>query len=229
MAINLFDRLLEKSWENRFLFVLVAFLGFLILSPLFDNFFRLSLLLDIFLTIIFISVIYAVSQKRHYFLIGTLLILPLLLATWTKHLVVSPALSLIGTCSGILFFAFMVITIVSFVFKQTRVTLNVINASVVVYLLMAMMWAMLFILVEKVQPGAFSTIESQGEGTNFPFFYYSFVTITTLGYGDITPTTEIARSLALLEAVIGQIYLVVLVARLVGIHIAQSMAERKSQ
>ena len=228
MAIKFSDRLLKKSWENRFLFVLVAFLSFLILSPLLNNFFRLSLLLDIFLTIIFISVIYAVSQKRHYLLIGTLLVLPLLLATWTKHLVVSPALSLIGTCSGILFFAFMVITIVLFVFKQNRVTLNVINASVVVYLLMAMMWAMLFILVEQVQPGSFSTLKIQAEESNFNFFYYSFVTITTLGYGDITPSTEIARSLALLEAVIGQIYLVVLVARLVVIHIAQSMTERRS-
>ena len=229
MAIKFSDRLFQKSWENRFLFVLVAILGFLILSPLLDNFFRLSLLLDIFLTIIFISAIYAVSQKRHYFFIGTLLILPLLLATWTKHFLMSPALSLIGTCSGILFFAFMVITIVSFVFKQTRVTLNVINASVVVYLLMAMMWTMLFILVEKVQPGSFSTLKIHAEESTYNFFYYSFVTITTLGYGDITPSTEIARSLALLEAVIGQIYLVVLVARLVGIHIAQSMAERQSQ
>ena len=228
MAIPFFDRLLEKSWENRFLFVLAAILSFLILSPLLKNFLRVSQFLDLFLTIIFISAIYAVSQKRHYFLIGTLLILPLLLATWTKQLIMSPALSFIGTCSGILFFAFMVITIVSFVFKQNRVTLNVINASIVVYLLMAMMWAMLFILVEQVQPGSFSMIESQEEGSTFHLFYYSFVTITTLGYGDITPTTEVARSLALLEAVIGQIYLVVLVARLVGVHIAQSMAERKS-
>jgi hypothetical protein len=141
---------------------------------------------------------------------------------------VSPALSFIGTCSGILFFAFLVITIVSFVFKQNRVTLNVINASVVVYLLIAIMWAFLFILVEKVHPGSFSIVASQGEDSTFHFFYYSFVTITTLGYGDITPVSDIARSLALLEALIGQIYLVVLVARLVGIHIAQSMAERKS-
>jgi len=227
MATKFSDQLFQKSWENRFLFVLVAILGFLILSPLLNNFFGLSSLLNIFLTVIFISAIYAVSQKRHYLLIGTLLVLPMLLDTWTRHLLVSPALSFIGTCSGILFFAFLAITIVSFVFKQNRVTLNVINASIVVYLLVAIMWAFLFILVDKVQPGSFSIVESQGEGITFHFFYYSFVTITTLGYGDITPTTEIARSLAVIEALIGQIYLVVLVARLVGIHIAQSMAERR--
>ena len=99
-------------------------------------------------------------------------------------------------------------------------TLNVIYAAIAVYLFIAFMWAFLFLLVEKLQPGSI-TLGGTEEST-FHFFYYSFVTITTLGYGDITPTSEIARSLALLEAVIGQIYLVVLVARLVGIHIAQS-------
>jgi hypothetical protein len=151
----------------------------------------------------------------------------MLLATWINYFIESPSLSLIGTFSGILFFAFMVITILSFIFKQNTVTFNVINASVVVYLLMAMMWALLFILLETLHPGSFSLAASQSQQSNFHFFYYSFVTITTLGYGDITPATEIARSLAVLEAVIGQIYLVVLVARLVGMQIAQSMAERK--
>jgi hypothetical protein len=58
------------------------------------------------------------------------------------------------------------------------------------------------------------------------FVYYSFVTQTTLGYGDITPITAPARSLSLLEAVIGQLYVAVLIARLVGIHIAQSSREK---
>lgn len=201
----------------------------MILSPLLKGFIGLTLLLDIFLTVIFVSSIYAVGRGKHHLIIATLLILPMLIATWTKHLIMSPALSLIGTCSGILFFTFMVLTILSFIFKQNTVTLNVINAAVVVYLLMAIIWAFLFILVEKAHPGSFSMAESQLQENIFPFFYYSFVTITTLGYGDITPATEIARSLAGLEAVTGQIYLVVLVARLVGINIAQSLSGRKLQ
>ena len=228
MAIPFFDRLLEKSWENRFLFVLVSLLSFLILSPLFKGFIGLRSLLDIFLTIVFISSICAVSQKRRDFIIATLLVLPLLLATWVNHFIESPALSLVGTCSGILFFAFMAITILSFVLKKNIVTVNVIYAAIVVYLFIALMWGFIFILVEKLQPGSIALAQSQIEEGSFHLYYYSFVTITTLGYGDITPSTEIARSLAVLEAIIGQIYLVVLVARLVGIHIAQSMAERKS-
>jgi voltage-gated potassium channel Kch len=55
------------------------------------------------------------------------------------------------------------------------------------------------------------------------FIYYSFVTITTLGYGDITPITGVARAFSMLEAIVGQIYLVVLVARLVGVNITQTI------
>ena len=223
MTENAVSWLVERCTQERFFFLLVSLLSFLILSPLLKGFIGLSSLLDIFLTVVFISSIYAVSQKKHHLVIATLLVFPLFLSTWTRYFIESPALSIAGTFSGILFFGFMVVTILSFVLQQAKVTLNVIYAAVVVYLSLAMMWAMIFILMEILQPGSIA-VGQTGEGT-FHFFYFSFVTITTLGYGDITPTSEIARSLALLEAVIGQIYLVVLIARLMGIHIAQSMKE----
>ena len=223
MAENAIDWLVKKCIQERFFFVLVSLMSFLILSPLLKNFIGLSNLLNIFLSFVLISSIYAVSQKMHQRVIALLLAIPLLLSTWINYYLESPALSIAGTFSGILFFGFIVVIILSFVLKQAQVTLNVIYAAIVVYLSLAMMWGMIFILVELLQPGSI-TLGQTGEGS-FHFFYYSFVTITTLGYGDITPKSEIARSLALLEAVIGQIYLVVLVARLVGIHIAQSMKE----
>ena len=223
MVAKTINWLVEKCTRERFFFVLVSLLSFLILSPLLKNFIGLSNLLNIFLSFVLISSIYAVSQKMHQRVIALLLALPLLLSTWINYYLESPVLSIVGTFSGILFFGFIVVIILSFVLKQAQVTLNVIYAAIVVYLSLAMMWGMIFILVELLQPGSI-TLGQTGEGS-FHFFYYSFVTITTLGYGDITPTSEIARSLALLEAVIGQIYLVVLVARLVGLHIAQSMRE----
>lgn len=73
---------------------------------------------------------------------------------------------------------------------------------------------------ETFQPGSFQM--PQGTINQATFTYYSYVTLTTLGYGDITPISTPARSLALLEAMMGQLYLAVLIARLVGIHIAQS-------
>jgi len=137
-----------------------------------------------------------------------------------------PFMYLAGQCFGIVFFAFMVVTILSFVFKQYDITHDVIYGAVVVYLFIAIMWTYIFRVVEVLQPGSFTITQALAEETRLTFLYYSIVTITTLGYGDITPVTDVAKSFSALEAVIGQIYLVVLVARLVGINIAQSMNKK---
>ena len=75
---------------------------------------------------------------------------------------------------------------------------------------------------QTLQPGSFSMAQGQSGKTQIEFTYYSFVTLTTLGYGDITPLSSRVKVLSMLEAVVGQIYLVVLVARLVGLHISHS-------
>jgi voltage-gated potassium channel Kch len=91
---------------------------------------------------------------------------------------------------------------------------------------MALAWSFIFGVVESLNPGSFSIPDIEGISTSRSFLYYSFVTITTLGYGDITPVTSLARSLCVLEAVIGQLYLVVQVAWLVGVHVSQSMLKK---
>jgi hypothetical protein len=184
--------------------------------------------MDIFFTSILISAVYAVSKKKYILLIAALLALPMLVSIWTNRFVEIPSLVLVGDCFGILFMAFMVIVILSFIFRKQEITSNVIYGAIVVYLLIAIMWAFVFSVLENIHPGSFAVGEDQIEAGRSLFIYYSFVTITTLGYGDITPVTAPANSFSFLEAVTGQIYLVVLVARLVGIHIAQSM-DRKSR
>ncbi len=83
------------------------------------------------------------------------------------------------------------------------------------------MWGIVYLLLNVIAPGSFVGItgETWSEQLN-EFTYHSFVTLTTLGYGDITPAAPVARTLNYLEAVLGQMYLTVLVAALVGIHIA---------
>lgn len=93
--------------------------------------------------------------------------------------------------------------------------------AICVYFMIGLLWALIFSTLELLQPGSFQM--PQGQGTELSHFsYYSYVTLTTLGYGDITPISPPARSLALLEAIMGPLYIAVLIARLVGIHIVQS-------
>ena len=220
--------LIQTYFRDRFLFLLISILCLLVIAPIFKDFIGIRVLMDIFTTAILISGVYVVSKKRYVPLTAALLALPMLVSIWTNRFVEIPSLILVGDYFGILFMAFMVVVILSFIFSEQEVTINVIYASIVVYLLIAIMWAFIYLVLESIHPGSFATGEGQIEVGRRLYIYYSFVTITTLGYGDVTPTTDLANSFSFLEAVTGQIYLVVLVARLVGIHIAQSM-NRKAE
>ncbi len=215
-------------FKDRFLFLLISILCLLILVPIFRGFVGIRILMNAFITAILISGVYAVSKKKHIPIIAALLALPMVTSIWSSYFVKIPSLVLVGDCFGIAFIAFLVAVILSFIFGEQEVTSNVIYGAIVVYLLIAIMWAFIFSVLESIHPGSFTVGEDQIEAGRSLFIYYSFVTITTLGYGDITPITATANSFSFLEAVTGQIYLVVLVARLVGMHIAQSM-DRKSR
>jgi voltage-gated potassium channel Kch len=112
-----------------------------------------------------------------------------------------------------------------FFVNSKKIDFNIVIASIVVYLLIALVWAEAYNLIEIASPGSFNFAVMISEAGAEHFTYFSFITITTLGYGDIIPATNLARAVSMLEAFVGQVYLVVLVARLVGMQIAQSLRE----
>ena len=106
------------------------------------------------------------------------------------------------------------------VFFSGVVDSNRIVGAVCVYLLMGLIWALLYLLIAQTIPGAFTGLEQLNWYENFSAVaYYSFVTLTTLGYGDITPVAPLARFLAYMEAVAGVFYMAILVASLIGVAI----------
>lgn len=107
------------------------------------------------------------------------------------------------------------------IFSETLVTSDTIQGGIAVYFLSGLLWALFYQILISFDPEALSLpVHVSGEISEM--VYFSFITLTTLGYGDITPVTWMAKNLALLEAVWGQIYLAVLVARLVGLHLSSS-------
>ena len=98
-----------------------------------------------------------------------------------------------------------------------EVDLNVIVGSVALYLLIGMIWSILFTILLEFSPDALNGIDAGMWYDNYPLTtYFSFVTLTTLGYGDISPATPVAQVMVILEAVIGMFYLAVIVASLIG-------------
>ena len=105
------------------------------------------------------------------------------------------------------------------------ITFHRIQGAVAAYLLLGILWANAYALLAHLRPGAFSGPLSPADGPR-AFFYFSFVTLTTVGYGDVLPVHPAARSLAMLEAVTGPLYLAILVARLVSLAVAPDVKSR---
>lgn len=100
---------------------------------------------------------------------------------------------------------------------------NRIVGAICIYLLMGLIWALMYLFIAQAIPGAFNGVEQMVWYDNFAdVAYYSYVTLTTLGYGDISPVAPIARFLVYMEAVVGVFYMAILVASLIGVGINEA-------
>lgn len=111
------------------------------------------------------------------------------------------------------------------VFLAGAINLNKIVGSICIYLLLVITWAVFYEFLELLNPGSFVGITSDPDGSRFDeFVYFSMVTITTLGYGDISPDTLVAGFWAGMEALVGVFYIAILVASLVGDFMSRNSA-----
>jgi Ion channel len=215
------------SWiRRRYIFLLAMLLAMLAVVPFLEGFIGLRILFNVFLSVVLVSAVYALSQKIRHLMIAVVLAIPMLISIWFDYFVRSDAIFLIGRICGVMFIAFTIYHILRHIFRELEVTRDTIAGATAVYLLFAIMWSFLYAVLERLQPGSFAVSVAETIGERNVFIYFSFVTITTLGYGDITPLTSLAGSMAILEAVVGQLYLVVLVSWLVGMYVSQRSKSR---
>jgi hypothetical protein len=117
-----------------------------------------------------------------------------------------------------LFLALVAVQFMRFILRAPRVTGQVLEAGISTYLVFGLLWTMAYMIVGRLIPGAFSFSASDQTMNSANALYYSFVTLTTMGYGDILPVSRVARMLAITEATTGVLYMSVLIARLVGMY-----------
>jgi hypothetical protein len=211
----------KVCYKDRFLFLIVFIVTLIVLGPFIDGFVTLRFFMNLFFSIIFIATIYAVSQKIHHIIIAAILVIPALLAIWIPDIPRHNTPLTIGYICGLVVFAFAVISILNYILSEETVTRQTISAAVAVYLLLALMWTFIYRLIENLYPGSFAVAHDKLQEAPNIYLYFSLVTITTLGYGDITPIGSQAVSFSVLEAITGQIYLVVVVAWFVGLYVSK--------
>jgi hypothetical protein len=205
---------------GRFLFLFISMVLMFVFRPFLTDHVGVAYLMEIFLFLIFLSAVYAVSQKRSTLIIAFFLLLLAEVLQLVSHIQDIPSLDTLSNILGGLLLAYTATIILLYLFSEDKITGDMIMGAICAYFLMGLVWAFVYSTLEFLQPGSFQM--PQGTVNQATFTYYSYVTLTTLGYGEITPISTPARSFAILEAMMGQLYLAVLIARLVGIHIAQS-------
>ncbi len=225
--------LIRLYFGGRYIWLMTSLLVLLIVGPLVGRIEVLAQSLyvgDFVLVLLLLAAVRTFFDARTHF-IRCLALAVLALACGVLARVVSPdhrvAFMIAGHGGEVLLLTYLVLLIASDIFTRREVDTDTICGSITVYLLIAGIFSVGYTILLELEPNSFripgDVVERDASlGPDRLMAYFSMVTITTLGYGDIAPRGEVARSLANLESIIGQLYLTVLVARLVGRHIAAS-------
>jgi hypothetical protein len=199
-------------------------------------FLRGTHLTQVIVSVVLLYGIYAIKPRKGLLALCIVLVSLDLALSWAGVAIQSGNLQLTGVVLDFFLFSILAYEILRKVLLSRRVTRETIAGGICAYLLLGLIWACVFSLVGAAQPGSFPAelAHAKGEvvrahGNLMEYTYFSFVTLTTLGYGDIAPLKPAARSLAALEAVTGQLYLAILIARLVATYTSSRARGRERE
>ncbi len=227
--------LFQKRRRGKFFYFMSSLVLLLVLYPYFEGSVIGKSFLSLLILAVLTSGVYAVSENKRHFIIAFLLGFPWLIGNWVTLFLsrqspdfIQQSTGLESLIFGILFLIYTTIITLNHVLKDEEVTSDTLYGAICVYILIGLTWGGFYLIINVLQPGSFYIDASQNIDNvinGADLIFHSYVTLTTLGYGDITPVTSHARSLAFLEAIVGQLYLAILVARLVGLYLSKSIKQ----
>jgi len=198
---------------NPIMLVLIFFIVFIV--SIFPESWH-QLLFSISYTFLFISAGLTVAKHRGLMLAVVGIVLGM---EWISTVIDIGLMNMISRVLNFVFFAFMSGYYIHLIAKARKVTPRVIFQAIIGYLLLGLVFSIMITMLVEYNPAMFSFpfASEPGTGTHFSdYLYYGFVTLTTLGYGDIVPLLPFSKSLSILVSVSGQLYLAIIVAMLVG-------------
>jgi ion channel len=225
--------LARHNWPGRFTLLLGTILLLLVTQPMFAGHAIAQSLATVTISLVLLAALYAFRTSRGYFIVAAVLIVPSIGCRVALPFTANPTVEMVGAISSCMFLIVTVVALVSRLFIIRSVTLDIISAAICAYLLIGIAFAYAFAIVELIHPGSFSAKLFLGPtrgvapllASFHSLLYFSFVCLTTTGFGDIAPISEAARSLSVMESVLGQLYVAILIARLVSLEVAQSMMQ----
>jgi len=201
--------------------LLIALALFFIWAPFVEEIEGGELIVSGLFSLVLLAGIVAVADRKRVLVIAIVLAIPAIAGRWINHFRPDLAPPAVFLTAGLVLIAFVVANLLRFVLRAPSVNVEVLCASISAYLMLGLMWTMAYWLVDQLTPGgafSFNTNAGPRSMNGFTGFYFSFITLSTVGYGDITPVSRIARWLAAMEAMTGLLYVAVLIASLVSLY-----------
>ena len=208
--------------QNKYTILLCSVLLNVIAAPFFSQSHHPELFFNMTFSLIMLTAVLSVARdKKMSQAASIVLMLPCLFFVWQAYFyTLEEHMLMASAVLQAMFLSYISLLIVLFIFRAPVVTRDVVAAALVVYLFSAMLFAKLYLILELAYPGSFSVAHDTIRDNPGILKYFSMVTLSTLGYGDLSPINDKSQTLASMEAIFGQLYLAVLIARLVGIQAA---------
>lgn len=217
-AIGTARMTLRQVFLQRCVFLFVTLLLLISLAPLVDPTSRASLLRNTIVVLLIVAVVAAVGRTIRSFVFVLVLALAALLMRWIAPTDARPGLFGASLLLDAALFATAVLFLLRYAFDREAMNADRLWAAAGAYLLIGVLWSVIYASIDHAAPGSFSL---RGEMTQLhlsDLFNFSFSTLTTTGFGDIVPLTHLGRVAATFEAITGNLFLAILIARLVGIY-----------
>jgi hypothetical protein len=170
-------------------------------------------------SLVLVAGVLSLYPERRQRLAALALLVPALAGWWSIALWPHTGTSVLASACAALFLAFVAGALLRFILRQASPTRDTIYGGICIYLLLGLLWAHLYALGEILAPGSLNMPPLAGDSHGelvAQLTYFSFITLTTLGYGEITPVSAPMRSLVIVETLVGQMFIAVFIARLVG-------------
>jgi len=213
----------RSTWrtQGRTTYLLAALLALLFAYPFLDDSLPHRLIGGFLNVAILVTAAYAASASRRMLPVAVLLAVPSFGLQVAYSLTKDPAVGDLLFLTYAIFYGFTIVHVLRYVLMPGEVTADKICGAIAGYILTGLLWTSLYLFLDRLHPGSFfyRGMEDSTQLLDFPdLLYFSFITLTTTGYGDVVPVTGHARSLAILEQLAGTFYIAILIARLTGLY-----------
>ena len=224
----------EMISNHRFAVFFFLLLSLIIIPPYFESLERMDFIWQGMLTAVLVWALCAVTSNRRAMLLALVLLVPTVVSTWLDSATnMNREIAYIDNFTNIIYFGLICGYLAIFITKSRRVNSEVLFASMCLYISLAVLWAGIFTNLELFYDPAFSFYGGTAREADIAqdelfsyLMYYSFVTLSTLGYGEIVPIHPVALNWAAVEAMVGQFFIAIVLARLVSLYTLEQGREK---